>query len=74
MFTAAVEAAADCDVFLAVGSSLLVQPVAYLPLLAVHSDARLVVVNGERTPCDTAAAAVLTGPIGDVLPRLVSLV
>ena len=67
-------AAAACDVSLAVGSSLLVQPVASLPLVAVRSGARLVVVNGEPTPCDTAAAAVLREPIGDVLPRLVDLV
>ena len=67
-------AAAACDVFLAVGSSLLVQPVASLPLLAVHSGARLIVVNGEPTPCDARAAAVLREPIGDALPRLVDLV
>jgi NAD-dependent deacetylase len=64
-------AAADCDVFLAVGTSLQVWPAAGLADVAVGSGARLVVVNAEPTPYDELAALVVREPIGSALPRLV---
>jgi NAD-dependent deacetylase len=70
---AAVAAASDCDVFLAVGTSLQVWPVAGLADLAVRSGARLVVVNAEPTPYDDVADLVVREPIGTALPRLVRL-
>jgi NAD-dependent deacetylase len=69
---AAIGAALDCDLFLAVGSSLQVQPAADLCRVAVHAGTRLVVVNAQPTPYDGIAAAVVRAPIGAVLPRLVS--
>jgi len=69
---AACRAASDCELFLAVGSSLSVQPAAALCEVAVGAGARLVVVNAEPTPYDPLAAAVLRRPIGEVLPRLVA--
>jgi len=69
---AAIEAALDCDVFLAVGSSLQVQPAADLCRVAVEAGAQLVVVNAEPTPYDGIAAAVLRDPISTVLPRLIA--
>jgi NAD-dependent deacetylase len=71
VFDAARAAAADCDVFLAVGTSLSVQPVAGLVDVAARGGARVVIVNAERTPYDQTADARLDGPIGEVLPRLV---
>jgi NAD-dependent deacetylase len=68
---AAVRAARSCELFLAVGSSLSVQPAAGLCLEAVERGARLVIVNAEPTPYDRIADAVLRSPIGDILPRLV---
>jgi len=65
----AVEAAATCEVLLAVGTSLRVQPAARLIDLAPK--ALLVIVNAEPTPYDHRAAAVLRGRIGEVLPALV---
>lgn len=65
------EAAAACDLFLAVGTSLLVYPAAGLPRVALEHGARLIIVNGEATPYDDAAHAVIRLPIGEVLPRLV---
>ena len=67
-------AAEDCDLFLAVGTSLTVAPVSYLPWRAVNSGARLVIFNAEETPCDAVASAVVNEPIGETLPRLVELV
>jgi NAD-dependent deacetylase len=72
VLTAAIDAAADCDLFLAVGSSLTVQPAAGLCDVAVGAGARLVVVNAEPTPYDGLADAVLREPIGEILPALVA--
>jgi len=72
VLSAALQAAADCDLFLAVGTSLQVQPAAGLCDLAVTQGARLVIVNADPTPYDGVAAAVLRGRIGHVLPRLAS--
>lgn len=66
------EAAAACDLFLAIGTSLTVYPVARLPELALASGARLVIVNLEPTPLDERADGILRGRCGDLLDRLVS--
>lgn len=65
-------AAAACDVFLAIGTSLTVYPVARLPELALEASARLVIINAEPTPLDERAHAVLRGRSGDLLPALVA--
>jgi NAD-dependent deacetylase len=72
VFEAAVRAARECDLLLAVGSSLSVQPAAGLCLEAVDHGARLVIVNAQETPYDGVADAVIREPIGEVLPTLVS--
>jgi len=64
-------AARECDLFLAVGSSLVVQPAASLPLIAKHPGARLIIVNRTETPLDEIAGLVLRGETGKVLPELV---
>lgn len=64
-------AARDCDVLLAVGTSLQVWPAAGLADVAVGSGARLVVVNAQETPYDAVADLVVREPIGTALPRLV---
>jgi NAD-dependent deacetylase len=69
---AAVRAAADCALFLAVGTSLQVQPAAGLCELAVSRGAELIIVNADPTPYDGIARARLADPIGTVLPALVA--
>lgn len=66
-------AAAFCEVFLAIGTSLVVYPVAYLPQYALKAGARLVIFNQEATPYDDRAHAVVRGPLGEALSRLDSL-
>jgi NAD-dependent deacetylase len=68
----AVAAASQCDLFLAIGSSLTVQPAAGLCQVAVDAGADLVVVNAEPTPYDGIASLVVRAPIGDVLPALLA--
>jgi NAD-dependent deacetylase len=67
------KAARNCDLFLALGTTLTVYPVAYLPEFALEAGARLVIANAQPTPFDSQADAVLRGVLGDVLPALVAL-
>jgi NAD-dependent deacetylase len=67
-------AAASCDVFLAIGTSLVVFPVALLPRLALDAGAKLVIVTAESTPYDSVADMVINHKIGDVLPSIAELV
>jgi NAD-dependent deacetylase len=66
----AMRAARAADLLLAVGTSLQVYPVAGLVSLAKSAGARVVILNGEPTPYDGIADAVLREPIGELLPRL----
>jgi NAD-dependent deacetylase len=68
------KAAAGCDVFLAVGTSLTVHPVALLPQVALNAGARLVIINAEPTPYDARSHATLRGPIKSFLPEIVESV
>ncbi|MFE6754161.1 NAD-dependent deacetylase [Streptomyces sp. NPDC057684] len=61
-----------CQVFVAVGSSLQVQPAAGLAGIAADHGARLVIVNAEATPYDALADEVIREPIGTALPKLLS--
>ncbi|UCG23933.1 MAG: NAD-dependent deacylase [Chloroflexota bacterium] len=61
-----------CDVMLVAGSSLEMAPAGDLPLLAVETGARLVIVNLEPTHLDHLADATIYGDVVDVLPRLAS--
>jgi NAD-dependent deacetylase len=70
VFTRAGRAAAACDVFLAVGSTLTVEPAASLCRVAVAAGAALVIVNRDPTPYDPLAAQVIRDPIGEAVPRI----
>ncbi len=56
-----------CDLFLAIGSSLVVWPAAGFPVLAKRNGARLVILNREPTDLDELADLVVHEDIGDVL-------
>jgi NAD-dependent deacetylase len=70
----AVSSVAESDLLLTVGTSLQVHPVAGLVDLALGTGARVVIINGQPTPYDGEAHAVLREPIGTVLPALVASV
>jgi NAD-dependent deacetylase len=67
----AMRAAGEADLFLAIGSTLQVYPIAGAVPRAKAADARIVIVNAEPTPFDDIADAVIRERIGDVLPALV---
>jgi NAD-dependent deacetylase len=58
------------DLFLVIGSSLVVHPAAQLPLVAKAAGARLAIVNREPTPLDEAADILVRGEIGAVFAGL----
>ena len=57
----------SCDLFLAVGSSLVVWPAAGFPLMAKRNGAALVIINREPTEFDDLAYLVVRNDIGDAL-------
>lgn len=65
-------AAEACDVLLALGTSLTVQPVSRLVPTAKQAGAAVVILNAEPTPYDGLADAVVAGSISEVLPRLLA--
>jgi len=66
----AMHVAAEADVFLAVGSTLQVYPVAGAVDIARSAGAKIVIVNAQPTPYDDVAHAVLPGSISEVLPAI----
>lgn len=70
--TKAALAAQTSDIFLAIGTSLQVEPAASLCAVAVRAGADLIIVNAEPTPYDPLATEVIREPIGTAIPRLVA--
>jgi NAD-dependent deacetylase len=66
----AMQVAAEADLFLSVGTSLQVYPIAGAVPIAKRAGARLVIVNAEPTPFDELADAVFNDSISAVLPAL----
>jgi NAD-dependent deacetylase len=62
----------SCDLFLAIGSSLLVWPAAGFPLMAKRNGARLVIINREATEFDDIADLVVRQDIGTVLEPFIA--
>jgi len=74
----AMEAAArhssNCDLFIVVGSSLVVQPAAFMPLYAKEGGAKLVIINIGDTPLDKKADVLIHRNAGDIMDRIVESV
>lgn len=62
-----------CDLFMAIGSSLVVYPAAGFPEMAVRNRARLIIINRDRTNLDELADLVLHAEIGPTLSEAVGL-
>jgi NAD-dependent deacetylase len=60
-----------CDFFLVVGSTLLVQPAAHMPIYAKQNSAFLAIVNLSETPCDNMCDVLIREKAGEVLQRIV---
>ena len=66
------ELTGDCDLFIVIGSSLVVWPAAGFPLQAKRNGAKLVIVNREPTEFDSMADLVVRQDIGDALMPLIA--
>lgn len=64
------QATRACDMFIVIGSSLVVYPAAGFPLIARRGGARLVIINRDPTDLDPFADLVINDDIGDVMEPL----
>ena len=64
-------AARECDLLLAIGSTLSGYPIASMVPTASESGAPIVIVNGSPTEMDSIADAVLIGSISELLPQII---
>lgn len=71
---AAFDEARKADVILVIGSSLIVTPAAYVPMIAKESGAKLVIINLEETSMDHLADIVINSRAGEILPKIVKMV
>ncbi|WP_330330996.1 Sir2 family NAD-dependent protein deacetylase [Streptomyces sp. NBC_00536] len=72
VFSRAQEAVTSCDLILATGTTLTVEPAGSLCAAAVHAGATLVIVNWDPTPYDAIATDLIRDPLGEALPRIVA--
>jgi NAD-dependent deacetylase len=63
-----------CDLCIVIGSSLIVYPAAYMPVYAVESGAKLIIINREPTPMDRAAGIVLNSAAGETMTKVIARV
>ena len=65
------QAAADSDLFFAIGTSLAVFPINETVKIAASTGSKIVILNGEPTPFDPIADVVLNAGISEVLPGII---
>jgi NAD-dependent deacetylase len=63
-----------CDLFIVIGSSLVVQPAASMPLVAKRNGARLAIINRDPTPYDDMADLVIRGHAGSAMTGILEYV
>jgi NAD-dependent deacetylase len=73
VLTEAFDLSMSTDLVLALGSSLVVEPAASIPLQAKNNQARLVIINNTETPLDRLADVVIHKPIGETLSQVMEL-
>ncbi len=64
----------NCDLFIVIGSTLVVYPAAYMPTYAVNSGAKLVIINLSSTPMDQQAAILIRAKAGEIMSRIIKRV
>ena len=63
--------ASNCDLFIVIGSSLVVYPAAYMPTYAVDAGAKLVIINLSPTDMDGQAEVVIRARAGEAMTKIV---
>jgi len=62
----------SCDLFIVVGSSLVVHPAAAMPVVAKRAGAKLVIVNRDQTACDNLADLIIHDQAGPVMAAILT--
>lgn len=62
------------DLFIVIGSSLVVHPAAMMPVLAKRNGAKLVIINRDETTCDDMADVVFRGQAGPAMEKILGYV
>ncbi|NHI93991.1 MAG: hypothetical protein EAX96_15995 [Candidatus Lokiarchaeota archaeon] len=70
----AMEHSAKCDVFLVIGSSLVVTPAAHMPQIAIENGAKLIILNEGKTPFDNVADIRLWDKAGEIMSKVIKRV
>ena len=68
----AMQRSSNCDLFIVIGSSLVVQPAASMPLVAKEKGAKLVIINRDDTPFNHLADAVIHHSAGAVMSEIIN--
>ncbi len=64
----------NCDLFIVIGSTLVVYPAAYMPIYAHQAGAKLVIINLSPTPMDMEASVLITAKAGEAMSKIVDKV
>ena len=64
----------SCDLFIVIGSSLVVYPAAYMPTYAVSSEAKLIIINLSSTPMDSQADVLVRAKTGETMSKVIQKV
>ncbi len=70
----AVHHARNCDLFIVIGSTLVIYPAAYMPIYAKEAGAKLVIINLSSTPLDQQATVLIREKAGEVMGRVMEKV
>jgi len=70
VFSEAASRAENCDLFIVVGSSLIVYPAALLPSYATDAGAELIIINLSETPMDPQASIIINAKAGEAMSRI----
>jgi len=68
----AIRRAQNCDLFIVIGSTLVIYPAAYIPTYAREAGAKLAIVNLTPTPFDHYAAVVIRGKAGEIMSKVMA--
>jgi NAD-dependent deacetylase len=74
VLTEATHRSSNCDLFIVIGSTLVVYPAAYMPVYAVQGGAKLVIINLSSTPMDGEAAVLIEAKAGEAMSKIVDKV
>jgi NAD-dependent deacetylase len=61
----------NCDLFMLLGSSLMIYPAANMPIYAIESGAKMVIINVGTASLDKQASVLINGTVGEVLPKII---